>query len=104
MSPSVLVLVFLCKDMLFGSMLLIYLIMFEQDSFVVRMFDPRCSPMEVVSEIPLKLTRKCLDAFGQDVSDPNGDSQRRTVCKCEGLQNAWSSCIVMHFGRCKNKM
>ncbi|WAQ99892.1 MYCB2-like protein [Mya arenaria] len=39
------------------------------DSFVVRMFDPHKSPMEVVSELPLKLTRKCVDAFGLDNSE-----------------------------------
>ncbi|XP_053398701.1 E3 ubiquitin-protein ligase MYCBP2-like isoform X4 [Mercenaria mercenaria] len=51
----------------------------KDDSFVVRMFDPHQSPMTVVNELPLKLTRKCVDAFGVDVSDI-GNSERRTVC------------------------
>ena len=46
---------------------------------MVRMFDPRCAPMEIVSEIPLKLTRKCVDVFGMDSVD--NETERRTVCK-----------------------
>jgi hypothetical protein len=45
------------------------------------MFDPHQSPMTVVNELPLKLTRKCVDAFGVDISDQN-NSDRRTICKC----------------------
>lgn len=51
-----------------------------QDSFVVRMFDPYQSPMAIVSELPLKLTRKCVDAFGVDLADPT-NTDRRTICK-----------------------
>ncbi|XP_052792731.1 E3 ubiquitin-protein ligase MYCBP2-like isoform X2 [Mya arenaria] len=50
----------------------------KDDSFVVRMFDPHKSPMEVVSELPLKLTRKCVDAFGLDNSEV-GVSERKTI-------------------------
>ncbi|XP_052283534.1 E3 ubiquitin-protein ligase MYCBP2-like isoform X2 [Dreissena polymorpha] len=50
----------------------------KDDSFVVRMFDPHKSPMEVVSELPLKLTRKCVDAFGLDNTD-GGNNERKTV-------------------------
>ena len=53
-----------------------------QDSFVVRMFDPHHSPMEIISELPLKLTRKCVDAFGLDNSD-GGNFERKTICKCK---------------------
>ena len=35
--------------------------------------------MEIVSEIPLKLTRKCVDVFGMDSLE--SESERRTVCK-----------------------
>ena len=35
-----------------------------QDSFVVRSFSPVANPMVLVNELPLKLARKCLDAFG----------------------------------------
>ncbi|KAL4230611.1 E3 ubiquitin-protein ligase mycbp2 [Mactra antiquata] len=51
----------------------------KDDSFVVRMFDPYQSPMAVVSELPLKLTRKCVDAFGVDLADAT-NTDRRTVC------------------------
>ncbi|XP_074650729.1 E3 ubiquitin-protein ligase MYCBP2-like [Tubulanus polymorphus] len=36
----------------------------KDDSFVVRTYDPTYSPMPIVSEIPLKLARKCMDVFG----------------------------------------
>ena len=35
--------------------------------------------MEIVSEIPLKLTRKYVDVFGMDSLE--SESERRTVCK-----------------------
>jgi hypothetical protein len=35
-----------------------------QDGFVVRMVNPASSPVVSVSELPLKLARKCLDVFG----------------------------------------
>lgn len=41
----------------------------KDDSFVVRMFDPNKTPMTVVNEIPLKLTRKCLEVLGQSGYD-----------------------------------
>ena len=43
----------------------------------MRMFNPCRSPMEIVSEIPLKLTRKCVDVFGMDAI--NNEIDRRTV-------------------------
>lgn len=36
---------------------------------MVRMFDPNKTPMTVVNEIPLKLTRKCLEVLGQSGYD-----------------------------------
>ena len=59
----------------------------SQDSFVVRMFDPHHSPMEIVSEVPLKLTRKCLDAFGMDLpgSSPEATPDRKTICELIGI-------------------
>lgn len=36
---------------------------------MVRMFDPNKTPMTVVNEIPLKLTRKCLEVPGQSGYD-----------------------------------
>ncbi|XP_069130438.1 LOW QUALITY PROTEIN: E3 ubiquitin-protein ligase MYCBP2-like [Argopecten irradians] len=36
----------------------------DQDSFVVRLYNPDVSPMTVAGELPLKLTRKCMDVFG----------------------------------------
>ena len=44
-----------------------------QDSFVVRTFSPVCNPMPLVSEIPLKLARKCMDVFGTAVFDGETD-------------------------------
>ncbi|XP_062580615.1 E3 ubiquitin-protein ligase MYCBP2-like [Saccostrea cucullata] len=41
----------------------------KDDTFVVRMFDPNKTPMTVVNEIPLKLTRKCLEVLGQSGYD-----------------------------------
>lgn len=35
-----------------------------QDSFVVRTFNAHASQMPCISELPLKLARKCLDLFG----------------------------------------
>ena len=31
---------------------------------MVRTFSPICNPMPLVSELPLKLARKCMDTFG----------------------------------------
>ncbi|KAL3880398.1 hypothetical protein ACJMK2_032642, partial [Sinanodonta woodiana] len=50
----------------------------KDDSFVVRMFNPQTSPMQIVSEVPLKLTRKCVDVFGMSSYDLETD--RRTIC------------------------
>ncbi|XP_076446720.1 E3 ubiquitin-protein ligase MYCBP2-like isoform X7 [Babylonia areolata] len=50
----------------------------EQDSFVVRTFSPQASPMKLLNEIPLKLTRKCLDMFGSNPA-VDGDFTRKTV-------------------------
>ncbi|XP_048243746.1 E3 ubiquitin-protein ligase MYCBP2-like isoform X7 [Haliotis rufescens] len=49
----------------------------QQDSFVVRTFSPDKSPMSVMSEIPLKLTRKCMDVFGSNSLDP--EMERRSI-------------------------
>lgn len=40
---------------------------------MVRTFNPELSPMPVVSEIALKLARKCLDVFGSSGVDPESD-------------------------------
>ncbi|XP_064637403.1 E3 ubiquitin-protein ligase MYCBP2-like isoform X3 [Lineus longissimus] len=50
----------------------------KDDSFVVRTYNPVCSPMPIVNEIPLKLARKCLDTFGSSTFDPLTDM--RTIC------------------------
>lgn len=36
----------------------------KDDGFVVRMLNQNISPAALVSELPLKLARKCVDAFG----------------------------------------
>ena len=41
----------------------------NDDSFVVRVFDPTRNPMPLLSEIPLKLARKCLDVIGASAFD-----------------------------------
>ncbi|CAE1311211.1 MYCBP2 [Acanthosepion pharaonis] len=43
----------------------------KDDSFVVRTYDPYHSPMTLVSEVPLKLARKCMDVFGLSGFDPD---------------------------------
>ena len=50
-----------------------------QDSFVVRTFSPICNPMPLVSEIPLKLARKCVDVFGTASFD--ADSEMHTISR-----------------------
>ncbi len=40
---------------------------------MVRTFDPKVNPMPLVSEIPLKLARKCLDVFGTGAFDTDVD-------------------------------
>ena len=52
----------------------------QQDSFVVRTFNPQVSPMKLLSEIPLKLTRKCLDMFGTNQA-VDGETTRKTISK-----------------------
>lgn len=52
---------------------------FQQDSFVVCTFSPQTSSMKLISEIPLKLTRKCLDMFGSSPFD--SEVVRRTISK-----------------------
>ncbi|CAI9731993.1 E3 ubiquitin-protein ligase MYCBP2-like [Octopus vulgaris] len=49
----------------------------KDDSFVVRTYDPNKSPMTLVSEVPLKLARKCMDAFGMSSFD--SDSHRHSI-------------------------
>ncbi|KAK7473507.1 hypothetical protein BaRGS_00035260, partial [Batillaria attramentaria] len=49
----------------------------REDSFVVRTFSPQSSPMKLLSEIPLKLTRKCLDVFGSSPID--AEVTRKTI-------------------------
>jgi len=63
-----------------------------QDSFVVRTFSPICSPMPLVSELPLKLARKCLDVFGLSWFDPEKKIHSismyhtyRAVCVCVSI-------------------
>ncbi|CAH1777009.1 unnamed protein product [Owenia fusiformis] len=45
----------------------------RDDYFLVRTFDTTKSPMPVISEIPLKLARKCLDVFGTASYDSQTD-------------------------------
>ncbi|VDH90727.1 E3 ubiquitin-protein ligase MYCBP2, partial [Mytilus galloprovincialis] len=49
----------------------------KDDSFVVRLYNPSVSPMSVVSELPLKLTRKCMDVFGSAQYDP--ETEKRSI-------------------------
>ena len=48
---------------------------------MVRTFNPQQSPMKLLSEIPLKLTRKCLDMFGTNPA-VDGETTRKTVSEC----------------------
>ncbi|RUS85197.1 hypothetical protein EGW08_007023, partial [Elysia chlorotica] len=42
----------------------------EEDSFVIRTFSPISNPpMSLVNEVPLKLTRKCMDVMGSTLFD-----------------------------------
>ncbi|XP_073976386.1 MYC binding protein highwire isoform X3 [Rhodnius prolixus] len=41
----------------------------KEDGFVVRSVNPDASPMNYVSELPLKLARKCVVAFGYAIFD-----------------------------------
>ncbi|XP_013400127.1 E3 ubiquitin-protein ligase MYCBP2 [Lingula anatina] len=45
----------------------------KEDGFVVRTFSPLTSPMPLVSELPLKLARKCMDVFGTAAYDPEAE-------------------------------
>ena len=55
--------------------------------------------MEIVSEIPLKLTRKCVDVFGMDSLE--SESERRTVCKYNTVFFLFSAqyALVVFFPR-----
>jgi E3 ubiquitin-protein ligase MYCBP2 len=46
----------------------------HQDGFVVRMVNPTSSPVVSLSELPLKLARKCLDVFGTASFDEDANS------------------------------
>lgn len=41
----------------------------SQDGFVVSSINPTSTPIVSVNELPLKLTRKCVDAFGTSIFD-----------------------------------
>ena len=47
---------------------------------MVRTFSPVCNPMPLVTEIPLKLARKCVDVFGSAGFDP--ETEIHTISKC----------------------
>ena len=49
--------------------------------------------MEIVSEIPLKLTRKCVDVFGMDAI--NNEIDRRTV----GMSHAFKFSQIHTVGK-----
>ncbi|XP_041356631.1 E3 ubiquitin-protein ligase MYCBP2-like isoform X3 [Gigantopelta aegis] len=49
----------------------------DMDTFVVRTFGLDKSPMPMLSEIPLKLTRRCMDMFGSTSFDM--DTDRRPI-------------------------
>ena len=76
-----------------------FLICQQQDSFVVRLYNPAVSPMSVVSELPLKLTRKCMDVFGSAGYDP--ETEKRSISKL-GFQKTFSSnfrsCMIIVLG------
>ncbi|XP_055893471.1 E3 ubiquitin-protein ligase MYCBP2-like isoform X4 [Biomphalaria glabrata] len=48
----------------------------EEDSFVIRTFSPVSSPpMSQMNEVPLKLTRKCMDYMGSTPFDSTNDKR-----------------------------
>ncbi|KAF5304147.1 hypothetical protein FQA39_LY01932 [Lamprigera yunnana] len=49
----------------------------KDDGFVVRLLNPKTIPASLVTEIPLKLARKCVDALG--VSSYENDEMTHTV-------------------------
>ena len=51
---------------------------------MVRTFNPEQSPMKLLSEIPLKLTRKCLDMFGTNPA-VDGETTRKTVSESDSI-------------------
>ncbi|XP_056648043.1 E3 ubiquitin-protein ligase MYCBP2 isoform X1 [Diorhabda sublineata] len=61
----------------------------KDDGFVVRMLNQNMSPAALVSELPLKLARKCVDAFGVSSFDEEngtytvntgGEEEIATIC------------------------
>ena len=72
---------------------------------MVRTFSPQMSPMKLLSEIPLKLTRKCLDMFGTNTA-VDGETTRKTVSKLpaadRGLSIDWSL-LLLSISRSHNQ-
>ncbi|GFN82142.1 E3 ubiquitin-protein ligase mycbp2-like, partial [Plakobranchus ocellatus] len=65
----------------------------EEDSFVIRTFSPISSPpMSLVNEVPLKLTRKCMDVMGSTLFDFT--YEKRTV-----VTGADEDSLVMMSGK-----
>ncbi|CAG9838820.1 unnamed protein product [Diabrotica balteata] len=65
----------------------------KDDGFVVRMLNQNISPASLVSELPLKLARKCVDVFGVSSFDEengtytvNTGSEEEIITICTGKE------------------